>query len=621
MSNSITIFSTLKPSLNEHIQIIQKNALTSWSKLQPLPEIILFNKQSELNVPEIPKEVKIISNVKRNEEGLPFVNDMFFQAQAIASNNVLLYVNGDILVTQSLITTLQIVKNHFHHFLVVGRRWDVNINSNINFANSLWYKSIEKIPDVKLHEPTAIDYLLFSKRYWFQIPPFTIGRAGWDTGMIYLAIKEKKPIIDATYNIRVIHQNHNYKHTQGEEKEIWLGKTAQHNYTLFGGMLNAKNILDAGWIIANNKIWKKNFLLQISHVPDHIIHNYRICKNQKSKMLFDETINCILGKGLLEHQNNTYLKHFGFIVKHIIENDQQLQINWLQEYNNLINYNDIDWRRKIVKNQIELYQPDIVFFYDPLIFDRYFILKLHFRPKLIVAWFGNYSIPKIDLTGFDLVLSNNNNNLKKALNYGAKSVESYYSGFPIGINHKLQNNEKKNCSRDIIIYEDWTQLNDMQKDIIMSIAKESIINKKYTFGFATVCEQEMLPQEVKKCYISHLTEEISLNFFRMAKICINFGFNSEIGAESIFDISGLSKFQLIEWNENVSFFFQPGKEIEFFYNKNDLMKKIDYFLLNPVIREEIAKSSHIRCLKDHSMSLRIKRLSQIINNSLINQAK
>ena len=619
-SNTITIFSTLKPPINKHILLIQKNAITSWLKLQPMPEIIIYNKKSELNNLKLPNFLKIIENFKCNDEDLPYVNDMFFHVQSIASNNVLLYINADMLLSQNLITTLNIVLKHFDHFLVIGRRWDMDIASEIDFENSLWYKSLGEKLNYKLHESTAMDYFLFTKGYWSQIPPFVIGRAGWDNGMINMAINENRTIIDATYNIRVLHQNHNYNHTLGKEQTVWSGKSAQSNYSMIGGALNAKTINDAGWLIVNNKIIKKNTLLQISEYPDIVIKKLdNFTYNQKARMLFQEQINFYLKKGFCEEKNLTYLQDLGFIVKFIIENDKQLQINWLKEKNYTIDYDDFQWRRNIVKKQIEFYKPDIVFFTDTLIFDSDFILKLNFRPKLIIAWFANSDIPEFDLSEFDLVLSSDDKNLTKFLKYGAQSVKEYISGFALGNLDKLNKPcTKKKKQYDILVYDNWAQLKAEHKDIIKTLAKESINNDKFSFGFVSICDKNLLPKEVQKCHISnHKSECVSLNYFKMAHICVSFGFNSEIGSKSIFEITGLGKFLLIEFNERVAQFFEPGKEIELFYNKADLINKIYYYLYQTEAREEIAKSGHKKCLKDHSMVTGLKKLSQIINKFLV----
>jgi len=47
------------------------------------------------------------------------------------------------------------------------------------------------------------------------MPQFAIGRAGWDNWMIYWARRQGWPVVDATWDIFIIHQNHDYSHLPG----------------------------------------------------------------------------------------------------------------------------------------------------------------------------------------------------------------------------------------------------------------------------------------------------------------------------------------------------------------------------------------------------------------------
>ncbi|MFZ0637415.1 MAG: hypothetical protein WAM08_17985, partial [Candidatus Acidiferrales bacterium] len=63
----LTLFAMPKP-FEGHIGIIQRNAITSWTRLTPQPEIILFG--DEAGVAEIAGELGLrhVAHVKRNEK-------------------------------------------------------------------------------------------------------------------------------------------------------------------------------------------------------------------------------------------------------------------------------------------------------------------------------------------------------------------------------------------------------------------------------------------------------------------------------------------------------------------------------------------------------------------------
>ena len=128
----ITIFATAKPFVG-HSRVIQRNALKSWTLLEPRPEIILFG--DEEGAAKIASELSLrhIPNVKRNEYGTIFLNDMFEQAQKISSTDTLVYVNADIILTSDFMPVIDKVKAQFENFLIIGRRNDVDIPVMLDF--------------------------------------------------------------------------------------------------------------------------------------------------------------------------------------------------------------------------------------------------------------------------------------------------------------------------------------------------------------------------------------------------------------------------------------------------------------------------------------------------------
>src|SRR3989344_8105736 len=93
----LTIFASPK-AFRGHFAIIQENAILSWTKIKPKPEIILFG--GDKGVDQIAKKyrVKHIAAVKKNEKGTPILSDIFNKARKAAKNKILCYVNADIIL-------------------------------------------------------------------------------------------------------------------------------------------------------------------------------------------------------------------------------------------------------------------------------------------------------------------------------------------------------------------------------------------------------------------------------------------------------------------------------------------------------------------------------------------
>jgi hypothetical protein len=93
----LTIFAVPKP-FHDHIEVIQRNAIRSWTSLRPACEVILMG--NEEGTAEVAAEfgVRHVPAVARNTFGTPLVSDLFQQAQQLSGRNLFCYVNSDIVL-------------------------------------------------------------------------------------------------------------------------------------------------------------------------------------------------------------------------------------------------------------------------------------------------------------------------------------------------------------------------------------------------------------------------------------------------------------------------------------------------------------------------------------------
>lgn len=247
----LTIFSIPKPFCG-HTEIIQTNAIHSWTTLLPECEIILFG--NEEGIDDIATKFNIIHilTIKRDEFGTPLISDAFNKAKKIAKYRKLAYINADIVLMNDFIKAIEKIKEPL--FLMIGQRWDVEIKEKINFNESNWPSKLRSYIRAKgkLHGPSGIDYFIFPCELQFDLPPFTVGRIGWDNWLLYHIHSLGIPIIDATKVITAIHQNHDYSHSLLGRKDRVKGPEAQRNLKLIGDLSNMLTLRDADWILTNN---------------------------------------------------------------------------------------------------------------------------------------------------------------------------------------------------------------------------------------------------------------------------------------------------------------------------------------------------------------------------------
>jgi hypothetical protein len=273
----LTIFATCKP-FKGHFGTIQRNAIISWTKLVPKPEIILFGNDEgtagicqELNLKHIP-------DIACNEYGAPLLDQMFQIAQKSASNNLLCYINADIIVLSDFMEAVKIVKKKFAKFLMVGRIWRCNIENVWDFSKQDWEISLRNYVlknGAQAPPPGNSDFYLFNRDLWNSLLPLAIGRGGWDSWLIYKARKLNACVIDASEFLMAVHQNHDratYKYSLKIFRE-----EHNKNYEIIGKRLCFSfSLMDATHLLTPDGLKKPlgiRYLIQtIDNLP--ILHPY-----------------------------------------------------------------------------------------------------------------------------------------------------------------------------------------------------------------------------------------------------------------------------------------------------------------------------------------------------------
>ena len=198
----ISIFATFKGMDTEQKTIIQHNAIQSWLKLNPKPQVIVLG--DELGVRELCQKyaVEQVPELKVASSGAPYLDDMIRKAEAVATNDIMLLVSGDIMILQDTIEIAKSLKDN-PRFCVCARKRNVGVKA-IDFSNENWMNELE-YQDWNLW--AAGDYFLYRKGFFAKMPPFIAGRSSVDNWMFKLACHHEC-LINATEVASVLHPNH-----------------------------------------------------------------------------------------------------------------------------------------------------------------------------------------------------------------------------------------------------------------------------------------------------------------------------------------------------------------------------------------------------------------------------
>jgi len=266
----ITFFTIPRP-FNGIYEIIQKNAILSWQQIIPKCEIFIYG--DDPSVVSFANQIGVgySKTFKSNNYGTPLLDDIWNSAKTISSNDLVCYLNSDIILFSNFVEKIGTIK--LKKFLIAGRRWDIEINQCINFQSD-WESSLKQLIEQKgsMHPETGVDYFLFPKYLLPEMPPFAIGRAWWDNWLLYYFKKHKIPIIDGT-NIMTVHQNHDYSHIRSVNSHTtFKGMERDENQKLAGLKYWEKiNIGDATHYYSGNRVYVKPILERANKLIDRYV--------------------------------------------------------------------------------------------------------------------------------------------------------------------------------------------------------------------------------------------------------------------------------------------------------------------------------------------------------------
>lgn len=246
----LTLFTTPKP-FRGPIDLIQRNALKSWTLLHPDVEIIVVG--DDAGASDVCRELGLQHEprVERRDNGTKSVWSIFGRAQEIARHERMCYCNSDIILTADFPRTVEQVGSWQKEFFLVGRRWDVDVTAPIYFDDPKWEAELVARAHAegfqRLHY--NIDYFVFPRGLYRDAPGLVIGRNWWDQWLVWRAGAAGLPVVDATDAVCAVHQNHDYSYHPLGMAGVWYDETTQENFRQAGGWSHLHTIEDAKWRI------------------------------------------------------------------------------------------------------------------------------------------------------------------------------------------------------------------------------------------------------------------------------------------------------------------------------------------------------------------------------------
>jgi hypothetical protein len=231
---TVTLFAIPKPFEGE-AAVIQRNALESWARLGREVEVVLLGDDKGVAEAVSAVGARHLGPVETTEYGTPLLSSAFEVARRGSTRRLLAYVNADIILLRDFVDAVRRID--FSTFLAAGRRWNVSLGRPFDFGPGYEERLRALVRTGELAAPDAIDYFVFDREGPLtELPPFVVGRPGWDNWMIYQARRLGIPVVDATRAITAIHPRHGYEHVPEGTGARWSGPEAEANFELIKGL-------------------------------------------------------------------------------------------------------------------------------------------------------------------------------------------------------------------------------------------------------------------------------------------------------------------------------------------------------------------------------------------------
>lgn len=246
----LTLFTIPKP-FRGPAATVQANALANWRALGDELEIVVFGDEDGVAEAAAAAGAVHVPEIARTEWGTPLVAEAFAAAAASARHDVLCYANADMLFGPELLAAAATARDR--RALVVGRRTDLDVEGELDLGPG-WAARLraEAAARGRTGAENQLDYMIFRRDVPWQMPPFAVGRPGWDNWLLYRARALGLPLVDATASVPAVHQNHGYEHVPGRTGPRWQGPEGERNRALAAemglpfGILDATHVLVAG---------------------------------------------------------------------------------------------------------------------------------------------------------------------------------------------------------------------------------------------------------------------------------------------------------------------------------------------------------------------------------------
>ena len=243
----LTIFATPRAFAGE-FDVIQRNAIASWSRLRPRPQILLIGNDPGTAAVCRQFDIEHLPEVRLSELGTPFADSMIELAEARARHSLMLWIAADTILCGDVMPAVATVSRRFDRFCMIAGRHRMPHPVPIDFEDPDWEGKLKTTSvEPLLDDLCAGDFFVFPRSFWGTFPSFIEGRSALDGWMLFKTLESGAALVDATPALTTIHQDHSYTRDPGGAAAKLSGPEIRHNEALARNRTLTRD--NADWIL------------------------------------------------------------------------------------------------------------------------------------------------------------------------------------------------------------------------------------------------------------------------------------------------------------------------------------------------------------------------------------
>lgn len=311
-----------------------------------------------------------------------------------------------------------------------------------------------------------------------------------------------------------------------------------------------------------------------------------------------------------------YFKHYQYSTRYETDNNKIKSIYYRLQNKYILGPAVNKINRDLIE-QVNLFKPDLIFIYRGTHIHPSTLKEIKkntssrvfgynnddpFSPRY-PKYFWRHFINSVPLYDHLFCYREHNiNEFSQLGNTNASLLRSYYTHER---NFKLDNINKKYDVIFIGHFED-----DGRDSCMLDLLENNYIVKLFGTGW----EKSKLYQEIVRLNgeISPVYDDYNL-VLNQSKVALVFlsKLNRDTYTRRCFEIPATGTMMLSEFTEDLASLYEPGVEADFFKSKDELIKKVEYYMSNPELALNIGESGRRRLISDgHEV---LDRAKQVLN--------